>query len=75
MLDVREHFVERMELRGILWGDILSVLLEPDRVESRGQDREGRLQVWVYGSIKQIGELRIVCSLDWDTRLITLTWE
>ena len=74
-LDIREHFFNRMLQRGIFWTDVLATLLDPKRVEPRGFDEEHRQQVWVFGSIRGIGDIRIVCSIDWDTRLITLNWD
>lgn len=64
-----------MRDRGLFWPDVSAILMEPERLELRGKDDENREQVWVFGEILRIGPIRIVCSVDWDTRLITLNWE
>lgn len=74
-LEIRKHFRIRMRERGIFWADVVPILLSPEDVTDRGLDDEERQQVWVHGTIVGIGRTRIVCSLDWDTRLITLNWE
>lgn len=74
-LDIRAHFRERMRARALFWADVVFVLVEPDRIETRGMDEDDRQQVWLFGVVPGVGEIRIVCSIDWDTRLITLNWE
>jgi hypothetical protein len=74
-LDIRSHFRYRMRMRGLFWADVVAVLMNPVRVENRGFDDEQRQQFWLYGDVPGIGDIRIVCSIDWDTRLITLNWE
>ena len=74
-LEITKHFRQRMQQRGLFWGDIKTVLLGPEKVELQGTDDQGRQQVWVFGKIRNIGNMRIVCSIQWDTRLITLNWE
>jgi hypothetical protein len=74
-LDVTSHFRDRMRTRGLFWPDVVGVLLEPEQLETRGKDDEDREQVWVSGCITDVGPIRVVCSIDWDTRLITLNWE
>jgi hypothetical protein len=74
-LEVTGHFRDRMRTRGLFWPDVVAILLQPERLELRGKDEENREQVWVFGEISTVGPLRIVCSIDWDTRLITLNWE
>jgi len=73
-LEVRTHFRERMNARHLFWHDVVPILLEPDRVEARGHDENDRQQIWLFGRLHDDGEVRIVCSIDWDTRLITLNW-
>jgi hypothetical protein len=75
VLDIRTHFRDRMRERGIFWGDVIDILLAPKKVEPRGKDDEGREQVWLYGKVPKIGDLRIVVSVDFDTRLITINWD
>lgn len=74
-LDIRPHFRDRMRERGLFWADVLTILLDPQRVEDRGLDDEGRLQLWLFGTLLGGASARIVCSIDWDTRLITINWE
>jgi hypothetical protein len=74
-LDIRSHFRYRMRERGLFWTDVVTVLMNPARIENRGFDDEHRQQFWLYGRVPNTGEIRIVCSIDWDTRLITLNWD
>lgn len=62
-------------MRGLFWADVVTVLTEPAQIEDRGWDDEQRQQFWLHRAVPNIGEIRIVCSIDWDTRLITLNWD
>lgn len=73
-IDVRAHFRDRMRERGLFWSDVVGVLWDCRRIDVRGLDDEDRLQVWVWGDVRAVGEIRIVCSIDFDLRLITLNW-
>ena len=75
LLDIRSHFRYRMRMRGLFWADVVAVLTDPLRIEDRGWDDERRQQFWLHGEVPNIGEIRVVCSIDWDTRLITLNWD
>jgi hypothetical protein len=74
-LDIRTHFRVQMRARCLFWADVVAILLDPAGLQLRGLDHEGRQQVWLFGNATDGGLIRIVCSIDWDTRLITLNWE
>ena len=74
-LDIRKHFYRRMARKGLFWGDVMNVLLDPDRFRIAGQDEDGRIICWLDGVVSRVGRVRVVCSVDWDTRLVTLYWD
>lgn len=74
-LAITKHFRRRMRDRGLFWMDVVEVLLRPEKAEIKGRDRFGRTKCWITGSVVRVGRIRIVCSVDWDTRLVTLYWE
>lgn len=71
---MRTHFRDRMWERGLFRSDVVGVLWHCRRIDGRGLDVEDRLQVWVFGDVTAVGEIRIACSIDFDLRLITLNW-
>jgi len=74
-IEVTKHFRDRMLERGMFWADVVTILWDPLKIELRGIDNDGRQQVWVYGRLYNIGDVRITCTIDWDLRLITLHWD
>ena len=73
-LCITRHFRRRMVERGLFWADIVPILAQPDRVDVEGRDEHGRTKALVTGSVARVGSVTVICSVDWDTRLITLYW-
>jgi hypothetical protein len=77
---VLPHFTERMDLRGLFWPDVQSVLDAPSSVQDGGIDKYGRPKWIVSGRATDGLALSIVCALDVDDRghttvFITAYWE
>jgi hypothetical protein len=75
---VRKHFHERMAVRGLFWGDVLSVLGTPDRISSAGYDDSGRERWLVHGRSPGVPAIEILCVCeDAPPRVIfwTIYWD
>ena len=75
-----EHFVQRMDDRGLFWPDIQAVLNSALAVEDDGPDTFGRDKWRVRGQTTDRLDLEIVCVLDRDESgnlavFITAYWE
>jgi hypothetical protein len=77
---VLEHFVQRMDLRGLFWPDIQAVIDSAQLVQSDGLDRVGRAKWRLRGRTTSRLAVEIVCAMDHDehgnlTVLITAYWD
>ncbi len=62
------HFAQRMDVRGLVWPDVLAVLDEPSRVRDGGRDRSNRPKWLVAGTAADGEALEFVCALDVNER-------
>ena len=60
------HFAQRMDERGLVWPDVLSVLDGPTGVRDGGPQRWGRPKWIVEGEAADGFSLSVVCVLDRD---------
>ena len=65
---VLTHFIQRMDERGLVWADVLSVLDEPADVRDGGPEQWGRPKWIVEGESADGLPLSVVCVLDCDER-------
>jgi hypothetical protein len=77
---VLEHFLRRMDLRGLFWGDVQAAVDSAQDVQYGGLDRFGRPKWRVRGRTTDRLNLEIVCVLDRDdlgnvTVFITAYWD
>ena len=77
---VLEHFVERMDVRGLFWPDIQAVIGSAQAVQDDGQDTFGRAKWRLRGRTTDRLDLEIVCAIDRDQRgnltvFITAYWD
>jgi len=63
---VLPHFTMRMDERGLVWPDVLTVLDAPTTVRASGRDRFNRPK-WIIGGTAADGlAMELVCVLDVD---------
>ena len=65
------HFMDRMEQRGMAWGDVLAVFDAPDapgKLRDAGRDRYDRPRWIARGKAADMLDVEIVCVLDRDDR-------
>ena len=77
---IKQHFRERMELRGLFWPDVLYVIDKPDKIRGDGQDMYGRDRWLLSGDAADGLRIEMLCVLDFDqgnttTVFITLYWQ
>lgn len=77
---VLEHFVRRLDKRGLFWSDVLAVLSTPTRIRPDGFDDWGRERWIIRGRSADLGDVEIVCVLGTNERgevtvFVTLFWE
>lgn len=77
---VLPHFIQRMDERGLVWPDVLTVLDAPATVQADGMDDWGRPRWIVSGEAADGLSASMVCVLSRDARgestvFITLFWE
>lgn len=65
---VLRHFTERMDQRGLVWGDVLAVLDAPGTVRDGGRDRFDRPKWLVSGTAADGEPMELVAALDVDER-------
>lgn len=63
---VLTHFMQRMDERGLVWPDVLSVLHDPTDVRDGGPEQWGRPKWIVEGQAADGHPLSVVCVLDRD---------
>lgn len=63
---VTRHFQERMDLRGIVWADVLAVVDTPARVKDDGRDYHDRPKWIIGGEVTDGLDVDVVCVLDTD---------
>jgi hypothetical protein len=74
------HFSKRMDLRGLVWADVLATLDDPADVRPGGDDEHGRPKWLIAGAAADGLDLEVVCVLDKDdqghrTVFVTIYWE
>lgn len=75
-----EHFTKRMDDRGLMWADVLSVFDDPARADADGYDHAARSRWIIRGPSTDRTAVGIVCAIGRDGRgeltvFITLFWE
>lgn len=76
---VLEHFVKRMDARGMFWADVVAVLDSPQKVRDEGFDRWDRPKWILEGTAPDGLPIAIVCVIHEDyggelTVFITIYW-
>jgi hypothetical protein len=76
---VLRHLIERMDRRGLFWGDVEAVIDAPSDVVDGGLDDFGRSKWRICGQTTDRMDLEVVCVLDRDERghltiFITAFW-
>ena len=61
-----EHFIQRMDERGLFWPDVLAIIDGPADVCAGGREKWGRPK-WIVAGRSAAGDsLELVCVLDTD---------
>jgi hypothetical protein len=74
------HFIHRMDMRGIVWADVLAMLDNPSDILADDADDWGRSRWIITGGAADGGVLGVVCVLGHDaagalTVFVTAFWE
>ena len=74
------HFTQRMDQRGLMWPEVLSLIDDPTEVRADGRDEWSRPRWIVSGRAADGMDIEIVCVLEADengnmTVLITIYWQ
>jgi len=77
---VLDHFVKRLDARGMFWADVEAVIDLPQSVRDDGLDRWNRPKWILQGTATDGGRIELVCALDEDddgelTVFITIYWK
>jgi hypothetical protein len=77
---VLSHFVERMDLRGLFWMDVIDIIESPEDVRDGGPERFGRPKWIIVGTAMDGLKIEIVCVIDKDesrnsTVFVTIYWQ
>jgi hypothetical protein len=76
---VLAHFIERMDLRGLFWMDIVDVIESPEDVRGGGPEELGRPKWIIAGTAADGLKVEIVCVIDQQTTrsstvFVTIYW-
>lgn len=63
---VRDHFYDRMNLRGMFWPDVLAVVESPAGVRTDGADEYGRSRWFFKGMTTAQSEVELLCVFEGD---------
>jgi len=77
---VLAHFVERMDLRGLFWTDVVDVIESPEDVRDGGPEEFGRPKWIIAGTTTDGLKVEIVCVIDRDKSrnaavFVTIYWQ
>ena len=78
--EVRQHFMDRLNERGIFWVDTLTILANPSRVKDDGLDEHDRPKWILEGKLYDETDAAIVVAIDRDANgdwsvFITAYWD
>lgn len=74
-----DHFTERMDVRGLVWADVLALFDDPAVVQSDGEDDWGRARWIIAGRGAGDDTVGLVCVIGRDkagevTVFVTMFW-
>ncbi len=77
---VTRHFAQRMEERGLMWPDVMTIFDDPTDIRDGGPDNIGHPKWIVTGDVVEGLAIEIVCAIDDEessesTVFITIYWE
>ncbi|MGD0540818.1 MAG: DUF4258 domain-containing protein [Tepidisphaeraceae bacterium] len=77
---VLAHFVERMDLRGLFWMDVVEVIESPEGVRGGGPEEFGRPKWIIDGTATDGLKIEIVCVIDREESqssavFVTIYWQ
>jgi hypothetical protein len=71
---VRPHFYDRMNLRGMFWPDVLSIVEKPSAVRTDGVDQYGRERWYFRGMTTARAEVELLCVFENDGTDSVIFW-
>ena len=76
---VLDHFRERMDVRGLVWADVLALIDDPADVRGDGEDDWGRPRWIIAGPGARGDRAGLVCAIGRDksgvvTVFVTMFW-
>jgi hypothetical protein len=76
---ISRHFTQRLDERGLVWADVMTILESPTDMRDEGADDYGRAKWRISGSAANGLKAAVVCAIGRDseghaTLFITIHW-